>query len=80
MTSEIVTSEDNIDDSQKGKYLIFPLAKVSYGIGIKHVLEVVIWNAKIKITQIPHMPDYTKGVINLRGKVIPIIDLHLRFV
>ena len=43
------------------------------------MLEVVIRSTTSKITHLPHMPSYTKGVINLRGKVIPVIDLRSRF-
>ncbi len=66
-------------DDQESKYLSFPLADSLYGIDIQHVKEVVIFSKNMKITQVPHMPSFTKGVINLRGKVIPIIDLRLRF-
>ena len=66
-------------DELKSKYLSFPLADSLYGIGIQHVKEVVIYTQNMKITQVPHMPSFTKGIINLRGQVIPIIDLRLRF-
>lgn len=66
-------------DEQNGQYLTFPLGDTMYGIDISHVLEVVIYSVNTKITKVPHMPSYTKGVINLRGKVIPVIDLRLRF-
>ena len=72
--------DDSVEtDSQKGKYLTFPLGDIFYGIEITHVLEVVIRTPKIKITQIPHMPSYAKGAINLRGELVPILDLHIRF-
>lgn len=70
--------DENIDE-QENKYLTFPLHDSLYGIEIRHVLEVVIRSTTSKITQVPHMPDYTKGIINLRGKVIPVIDLRSRF-
>jgi purine-binding chemotaxis protein CheW len=79
MSAEAMTIDNAAEDSQRGKYLTFPLLEALYGIEIRHVLEVVIRNPKTKITQIPHMPPFAKGVINLRGKVVPIIDLHLRF-
>lgn len=66
-------------DEQAGKFLTFPLQDSLYGIEIQHVLEVVICSTTSKITQVPHMPSYTRGVINLRGKVIPVIDLRSRF-
>lgn len=59
-----------------GKYLTFLLGEESYGIEILKVQEIIGMQA---ITRIPRTPDYVKGVINLRGKVIPVIDLRLRF-
>jgi purine-binding chemotaxis protein CheW len=64
------------EDTQEGKYLTFSLGKEEYGIGIRHVTEIIgIQN----VTDLPDMPVYVKGVINLRGKVIPVIDVRLRF-
>ena len=59
-----------------GKYLSFSLAEEEYGIGILKVKEII---GMMNITVIPKTPEYVKGVINLRGKVIPIIDLRLKF-
>jgi purine-binding chemotaxis protein CheW len=59
-----------------GKYLTFSLAGEEYGIGILKVKEII---GIMAITTIPRMPSYIKGVINLRGKVIPVIDLRLKF-
>jgi purine-binding chemotaxis protein CheW len=59
-----------------GKYLTFTLAEEEYGIGILKVKEII---GMMPITTIPRAPDFVKGVINLRGKVIPIIDLRLKF-
>lgn len=59
-----------------GKYLTFTLAKEAYGIGILKVKEII---GMMPITSVPRTPDFVKGVINLRGKVIPIIDLRLKF-
>ncbi|MBA3030622.1 MAG: purine-binding chemotaxis protein CheW [Desulfobacteraceae bacterium] len=61
---------------REGKYLTFSLAKEEYGIGILKIKEII---GMIPVTTIPGTPDFVKGVINLRGKVIPIIDLRLRF-
>ncbi len=61
------------------KFLSFPLADTMYGIDIKNVLEVVIFGSQIKITNVPHLPSFTRGIINLRGKIIPVIDLRVRF-
>lgn len=59
-----------------GKYLTFSLADEEYGIGILKIKEII---GRMHITTIPKTPDFVKGVINLRGKVIPIIDLRTRF-
>jgi len=59
-----------------GKYLTFIIAQEEYGIGILKVKEII---GMMPITTIPRTPKFVKGVINLRGKVIPIIDLRLKF-
>ena len=58
------------------KYLTFALASEDYGIDIVKVKETI---GSMPITTIPQMPDFVKGVINLRHKVIPVIDLRLKF-
>jgi purine-binding chemotaxis protein CheW len=62
--------------SREGKYLTFTLAGEEYGIGILKIKEII---GIITITPIPQTPPHIKGVINLRGKVIPVIDLRLKF-
>jgi len=62
--------------TKEGKYLTFSLAGEEYGIGILKVREII---GMMPITPVPRTPDFVKGVINLRGKVIPVIDLRLRF-
>jgi purine-binding chemotaxis protein CheW len=59
-----------------GKYLTFALSKESYGIEILKVQEII---GVPSITRVPKCPDYLKGIINLRGRIIPVIDLRLRF-
>lgn len=59
-----------------GKYLTFTLAGEEYGVEILKVREI---NGLMDITAVPQMPTYMKGVINLRGNVIPVIDLRLKF-
>jgi purine-binding chemotaxis protein CheW len=59
-----------------GKYLTFSLAGEEYGIGILKIKEII---GMMSITAVPQTPAFVKGVINLRGKVIPVIDLRLRF-
>ena len=61
---------------REGKYLTFCLAGEEYGIEILKVKEII---GIMPITVVPQTPSYIKGVINLRGKVIPVIDLRLRF-
>ncbi len=62
--------------TREGKYLTFSLAGEEYGIGILKVREII---GMMSITPVPQTPDFVKGVVNLRGKVIPVIDLRLRF-
>jgi purine-binding chemotaxis protein CheW len=59
-----------------GKYLTFILGRESYGIEVLKIREII---RVTDITSVPQMADYIKGVINLRGKIIPVIDLRLRF-
>jgi purine-binding chemotaxis protein CheW len=59
-----------------GKYLTFTLQKESYGIEVLKVREII---RHLSITAVPQMPGYIRGVINLRGKIIPVMDLRLRF-
>lgn len=61
---------------REGKYLTFSLAGEEYGIGILKIKEII---GMMPITMIPRTPHYVKGVINLRGKVIPVVDLRLKF-
>lgn len=61
---------------REGKYLTFTLDGEEYGIGILKVREII---GMMPITSVPQTPDYVKGVINLRGKVIPVVDLRLKF-
>jgi len=64
------------EDTQKGRFLTFTLGKESYGIEIKYVTEIIGIQA---ITEIPELPEYVRGIINLRGKIIPVMDIRLRF-
>lgn len=69
---------DNVleEDTQHGKYLTFALDQEIFGIEIQYVTEII---GIQKITEIPEVPEYVKGIINLRGKVIPVIDVRLKF-
>lgn len=62
--------------SREGKYLTFALADEEYGIGILKVKEII---GMMPITTVPRTPEFVNGVINLRGKVIPVVDLRLKF-
>lgn len=64
------------EDTQHGRYLTFALGDESFGIEISVVTEIV---GVQPVTFIPEVPDYVKGVINLRGKIIPVIDVRARF-
>lgn len=71
--------EDNLEleeDTQKDRYLTFLIGNECYGIEIKYVTEIIGIQA---ITEIPELPEYIKGIINLRGKIIPVLDVRLRF-
>ena len=68
--------DDEDDSYQENKYLLFNIGNEMYGINIMIVTDIIELQ---KITEVPDMPDYIKGVINLRGKVIPAMDLRLRF-
>ena len=64
------------EDTQKDKYLIFSLSNENYGIPIRYVTEII---NIAEITTVPEQPEYIKGIINLRGKVISVMDVRLRF-
>ena len=66
----------NAMKEREGKYLTFTLADEEYGIGILKIKEII---GMMPVTTVPQTPEFVKGVINLRGKVIPVIDLRLRF-
>ncbi len=73
VTEEVVELEE---DTQKGRFLTFALGSEIYGIEIKHVTEIIGIQA---ITELPELPEYIRGIINLRGKIIPVMDVRLRF-
>jgi purine-binding chemotaxis protein CheW len=72
------SSEQTSSDARKlaGKYLTFILHQESYGIDVLKVREII---RLTRITAVPQMPAYVRGIINLRGKIIPVMDLRLRF-
>lgn len=74
MSEQTETSRKRM--AQEGKYLTFSLADEEYGIGILKVKEII---GMMSVTSVPQTPVFIKGVINLRGKVIPVVDLRLKF-
>ena len=64
------------EDTLRNMYLTFRLGNEDYGIEIRYVTEIV---GMQKITEVPDMPSFVKGVVNLRGQVIPVLDMRLRF-
>jgi len=75
MADEQLWDEEG-ENTQADKYLLFNLGEEVYGIPITHVINIIELQ---KITEVPDMPDHIRGVINLRGSVIPVMDLRLRF-
>jgi purine-binding chemotaxis protein CheW len=63
-------------EDRAGKYLAFHLGREEFAIRVMKVREIM---GVLEITSVPQMPEYVKGVINLRGKVIPIVDLRRKF-
>ncbi len=75
-TPEVEAVEEVLEDTQEGKYLTFTLGREEYGIEIRNVTEIIGIQS---VTDLPDTPNFVKGVINLRGRVIPVIDVRLRF-
>lgn len=72
-----IDSENDVDFISSGQqYLSFMLGTESYGVDILSVKEIRGWD---DATLVPNSPDYVKGVVNLRGTIVPIIDLRIRF-
>lgn len=76
MKENLSRSLEDSEDTQKGKYLTFVIQNETYGIGIQYVTEIIGMH---KITEVPDLPEFLKGIINLRGNVIPVLDVRLRF-
>ena len=73
---DLMVEDDEDLEQQADKFLMFKLGKEEYGIDITRITAI---EELPQITAIPDMPNFVKGVINLRGKVIPAVDLRLRF-
>ena len=77
MMDELDTLDDlEEDDTHKGMYMTFRIGEECYGIGIEYVNEIISTQV---ITPVPEVEDYIKGLINIRGKIIPVIDVKIRF-
>ncbi len=70
------TTETSAPADLAGKYLTFRLEQESYGIRVLQVREII---RLASITPVPKLPDYVRGVINLRGKIIPVLDVRIKF-
>ena len=69
-------SDEQKTKAAAGKYLTFALAEEEYGLPVLKVREII---KSMDVTAVPQVPAHVKGVINLRGKVIPIVDLRIKF-
>jgi purine-binding chemotaxis protein CheW len=70
------TKISHVDSDTGGRYLTFVLDKESYGLEILKVREII---GMMAITPVPRTPEFVKGVINLRGRIIPVVDLRAKF-
>ena len=70
------TVDEEVLDDLKGRYLTFYIGDTFFGIELLHVIEII---SVQPITRVPNLPAYIKGIINLRGKVVPVIDVRLKF-
>lgn len=68
--------EKDLEDTQKNKYLTFVIDEEEYGIEIYNIMEIIGLEA---VTNVPHTPDFVKGIINLRGSIIPVLEVRKRF-
>ena len=76
MADILFDKEELGEDTMKNRYLTFPILDELYGIEIKYVTQIV---GIQRITVMPEMPHFMKGIINLRGQIIPVIDMRIRF-
>ena len=76
MSRVLETLANENEDTLASMYLTFRLNNEDYGIEVRYVTEIV---GMQKITEVPDMPAFVKGVVNLRGQVIPVIDMRIRF-
>jgi len=76
MQSEITLSGSRTPGKRAGKYLIFQLGHEEFGIPVQQAREILSLR---EITAVPNTPEHIRGVINLRGKIVPVVDLRLKF-
>ncbi len=76
MAENLMDSTIEEEDTQQDKFLTFSIGNETYGIEIRIVTEII---GIQPITEVPEVPEYVKGIINLRGKIIPVMDIRLRF-
>ncbi len=72
----VLDLQNQEEDTQKGRFLTFALGGESYGIEIQYVIEII---GTQPVTEVPELPPYIRGIINLRGKIVPVMDVRLRF-
>ncbi len=75
-TATIETTAGNLSQQLAGKHLTFVLGREHYGVPVLKIREII---RLCDITPVPQMPPYIKGVLNLRGKIIPVADLRIKF-
>jgi len=76
MSDRFNNSFEQVEDTQEGRYLTFGVGNEVYALEIRYVVEIV---GVQPITEVPEYPEHLKGIINLRGKIIPVMDMRLRF-
>lgn len=81
-TSRLLGQQEEMDsgadsrDTQRGKYMTFKSGPEYFGLEIQYVQQIIQFQS---VTKIPETEDYIKGLINLRGRIIPVVDVRLRF-
>ena len=76
MTQKQAELQHELEDTQRGRFLTFALGNEDFGIEIKYVTEIV---GLQPISQLPEVPAFIKGIINLRGRIIPVVDVRIKF-
>jgi purine-binding chemotaxis protein CheW len=76
MSQDLSVQLNDAEDTQHGRFLMFDLGEEVFGLEISYVTEII---GMQPISSLPEAPDYIKGIVNLRGKIIPVIDVRLKF-